>query len=60
MKGNKKISISLMVFFWFALSYLIFFEFDEISDNFFFLPGLISWVIMPIAIWVEYRAGSKK
>ena len=61
-KERRRILIGLRigVFCWIGLAYLIFFDFEGFSDNRFFVPGLIAWVLGPFAFASEYRKIRRK
>ncbi len=42
---------------WIIGLYFYVFEFDDMSDNRLFLPGLIGMILIPIGVYLEWRKG---
>ena len=57
---SNNLGLILLAVFWVIISYALVFEYNDFADNRLFIPGLIVWVIIPIAIYSEIKKKRKK
>lgn len=54
-RKNRKLSMALIAIFWIIITYALIFDFNDLSDNRFFIPGMIFWLAAPALIYIEYK-----